>query len=66
MTENNKSGRPRLSETEETVWVHARVTESQREFLRRLGNGNVSEGLRGLVNAAQRFDEIVRTEAGDD
>lgn len=54
MTGNNKSGRPKLSETEETVWVHARVTKSQRRFLEEAGDGNVSEGLRKMVDLLRR------------
>ena len=52
MTEQKRRGRPKLSTEEKTVALTVTVTESQAEFLEKVGNGNVSAGVRKLVDNA--------------
>lgn len=43
------SGRKRLSKGEPTVMIRARVPESYKLFLKRVGKGSISAGLRQLI-----------------
>lgn len=46
----NKLGRPTLSENEKTTNLSVSVTEVQAKFLKEYGFGNVSLGIRRLVD----------------
>lgn len=46
----NKLGRPALSEEDKTVKLSVSVTVSRAEFLKKYGFGNVSLGIRRLVD----------------
>lgn len=47
---NNKLGRPPIDENEKTVNLSVSVTKSQAAFLKEHGFGNVSLGIRRLVD----------------
>jgi len=42
-----------LSDTEPTVKINATVTQSQADFLREVGDGVISRGVRRLVDTAK-------------
>ena len=46
----NKKGRPTLSKDDKTVNLSVSVTKAQAEFLKEHGFGNVSLGIRRLVD----------------
>ena len=55
MTDNKKKrGRPPLSQTEPTVFQTVSLTTKQVEFLRAHGSGNVSLGIRRLIDEKQK------------
>lgn len=43
------AGRKKLDEMSETLVVPVTITKRQREILRRLGDGNVSRGVRSAI-----------------
>ena len=47
---NNKVGRPPISKTEPGVKTSVTLLPSQIQWLKDYGNGNVSQGVRRLVN----------------
>lgn len=53
---NNKLGRPTLSENKKTVNLSISITEAQAKFLKEHGFGNVSLGIRRLVDERKNED----------
>lgn len=47
MTKN--PGRPTLSDEEPTVRINAKVPSSVRDIIKAIGEGNISEGVRRMV-----------------
>lgn len=56
---NNKGGRPPLDEKEASVRLNVTVTESQAEWLKEYGFGNISLGVRRLVDEKREPKEEV-------
>ena len=50
----NKLGRPTLSEDDKTVNLSVSITRSQAKFLKDHGFGNVSLGIRRLVDEKRK------------